>query len=55
LLELLRPLTASERLIGTSVADLQADLDPDGTHARRVTELLTLLLAGDQRPCRPEP
>ena len=43
--ELLTPLTASERLIGMSVADLQADLDPDGTHARRITELLTFLLA----------
>lgn len=43
--ELLAPLAASPALIGLSVSDLQADLDPDGRYARRVVELLTRLLA----------
>lgn len=43
--QLLGPLTASPALIGLSVSDLRADLDPDGAHARRVVELLGRLLA----------
>jgi arginase len=40
LAELLAPLLAAERLAGMSIADLQADLDPDGRYARRIVELL---------------
>lgn len=36
----LAPLAASPRLLGISVADFRADLDPAGDHARRVVELL---------------
>jgi arginase len=43
--ELLGPLVVSERLVGMSVADLQADLDPDGTYARRVVDLLATQLS----------
>jgi arginase family enzyme len=40
LADLLDPLVATERLIGMSVADLRADLDPSGAHAQRVVDLL---------------
>jgi arginase len=43
--QLLEPLAASPALIGCSVSDLRADLDPDGAYARRVVELLGRLLA----------
>jgi arginase len=42
--ELLGPLVVSEHLVGMSIADLQADLDPDGTYARRVVDLLAAQL-----------
>ncbi|SEF13306.1 arginase family protein [Jiangella alba] len=41
LADVLAPLAASPRLLGVSVADFRADLDPTGDHARRVVELLS--------------
>jgi len=41
---LLEPLALSPKLAGVSVADLNADLDPEGACAGRVVELLTRLL-----------
>lgn len=40
LADLLEPLVTSERVVGMSVADLRADLDPSGAHAQRVVDLL---------------
>jgi arginase len=37
---LVRPLLASEALVGLSVADFNPDLDADGAHARRVVDAL---------------
>jgi len=37
---LVRPLLASDGLVGVSVADFNPDLDEDGAHARRVVEAL---------------
>lgn len=37
---LIRPMLRSEQLMGVSVADLEADLDPAGTFATRVTEAI---------------
>lgn len=45
LADLLAPLAASPRLLGISVADFRADLDPSGDHAARVVELLRGVLA----------
>ncbi|MGC5020007.1 arginase family protein [Micromonospora sp. DT47] len=45
LLALVTPLARSERLLGMSVADLNADEDPDGRHARRVVEVLSTALS----------
>lgn len=45
LLALLGPLASADRLIGMSVADLDADADPDGRHARRLVELLAAALS----------
>jgi arginase len=42
---LLEPLARSPRLLGVSLADFRPDLDPDGTHARRIVRLLAELLA----------
>ncbi|WP_346534633.1 arginase family protein [Micromonospora sp. DPT] len=44
LLALTTPLVRSGRLLGMSVADLEADGDPDGRHARRLVELLAAAL-----------
>jgi len=41
---LLRPLVESSGLVGLSVADLNADLDPDGVAAGRVVDLLARVL-----------
>ncbi|SCL28194.1 arginase [Micromonospora rhizosphaerae] len=41
LLALLTPLARSERLVGVSLADFNADEDPDGRHARRLVEVLS--------------
>jgi arginase family enzyme len=41
---LVAPLARSDRLLGVSVADLNADEDPDGRHARRVVEVLAAAL-----------
>jgi arginase len=43
--QLLEPLAASPALIGCSVSDLRADLDPDGALAQRVVAMLGRLLA----------
>lgn len=40
LIELLRPLLAAANLVGFSLADLDADRDPTGEHARRVVDAL---------------
>jgi arginase len=40
LVALTRPLLASDALLGLSVADFNPDLDPEGTHARRVVAAL---------------
>lgn len=40
----LRPLGRSPRLLGTSVADLRPDLDPDGEFAMRIVQLLDRIL-----------
>lgn len=45
LVALVEPLARSERLLGVSVADLNADEDPDGRHARRLVEVLATALA----------
>ncbi|MFC8616402.1 arginase family protein [Micromonospora purpureochromogenes] len=45
LLALLTPLVRSGRLLGMSVADLDADGDPDGRHARRLVEVLAAALS----------
>jgi arginase len=50
--QLLEPLAASERLAGMSVADLQADLDPGGSWARRVVDLLAAQLPAARPPTR---
>ncbi|HSA50783.1 MAG TPA: arginase family protein [Yinghuangia sp.] len=42
---LLRPLAASPRLAGVSVADFRPDLDPDGMLAHRVVGMVTEVLA----------
>jgi len=42
--ELLVPLAGAPGLVGCSVSDLRADLDPDGAHAERVVALLGRLL-----------
>ncbi|RKN48581.1 arginase family protein [Micromonospora endolithica] len=42
---LLTPLVRSGRLVGMSVADLNADEDPDGRHAERVVDVLAEVLA----------
>ena len=42
---LVGPLARSERLLGLSVADFNADEDPDGRHARRLVEVLSTVLA----------
>lgn len=42
--ELLAPLAGAPGLVGCSVSDLRADLDPDGRIARRVAELLGRVL-----------
>jgi len=42
----LGPLAASRRLVGMSVADLNADLDRDGRHAERVVDLVAGVVAG---------
>ncbi|MBM0261073.1 hypothetical protein JNW89_35060 [Micromonospora sp. 4G55] len=44
LLALLTPLVHSGRLLGMSVADLDADGDPDGRYARRLVEVLAAAL-----------
>jgi arginase len=41
---LVTPLVRSGRLLGMSVADLNADEDPDGRHAERVVEVLAEVL-----------
>lgn len=41
----LAPLAASPRLLGVSVADFRADLDPSGRHAERIVELVRSCLA----------
>jgi arginase family enzyme len=41
---LVAPLARSDRLLGVSVANLNADEDPDGRHARRVVEVLAAAL-----------
>ncbi|MEU8300596.1 arginase family protein [Micromonospora sp. NPDC048909] len=45
LVALVTPLARAGRLLGMSVADLNADEDPDGRHARRVVEVLAEVLA----------
>jgi arginase len=45
LVELLTPLTASARLIGMSIPICRPTSDPEGIHARRVTEVIAVLLA----------
>jgi arginase family enzyme len=40
LVALVRPLVAAPKLLGVSVADLNPDRDPDGTHAARIVEAL---------------
>ncbi|PZF83651.1 arginase family protein [Jiangella anatolica] len=40
LAEVLAPLAASPRLLGVSVTDFRADLDPSGEYAERIVELL---------------
>ncbi|PWR10444.1 arginase [Micromonospora sicca] len=45
LVALVGPLARSERLLGLSVADFNADEDPDGRHARHVVEVLSAALA----------
>lgn len=45
LVALVGPLARSERLLGLSVADFNADEDPDGRHARRLVEVLSAALA----------
>ncbi|WP_088962429.1 arginase family protein [Micromonospora purpureochromogenes] len=45
LLALITPLVRSGRLLGMSVADLDADGDPDGRHARRLVEVLAAALS----------
>ena len=45
LLALITPLARSGRLLGMSVADLDADGDPDGRHARRLVEVLAAALS----------
>ncbi|WP_319460939.1 arginase family protein [Micromonospora sp. RTP1Z1] len=45
LLALVGPLARSERLLGMSVADFNADEDPDGRHAPRLVEVLATALA----------
>ncbi|WP_446214126.1 arginase family protein [Micromonospora sp. IBSANI012] len=44
LLALLTPLVRSGRLLGMSLADLDADGDPDGRYARRLVEVLAAAL-----------
>ncbi|MGK5443576.1 arginase family protein [Micromonospora sp. URMC 105] len=44
LLTLIGPLARSGRLLGASVADLDADADPDGRYARRLVEVLAAAL-----------
>ncbi|MFC3502310.1 arginase family protein [Micromonospora krabiensis] len=46
LVALVTPLVRADRLLGMSVADLNADEDPDGRHARRVVEVLAEVLGG---------
>ncbi|WCN84271.1 arginase family protein [Micromonospora sp. LH3U1] len=46
LIALVTPLARADRLLGMSVADLNADEDPDGRHTRRVVEVLAEVLAG---------
>ena len=41
---LLRPLVSSPALVGLSIADYVPDKDPDGVHARRLTDLVTRLV-----------
>ncbi len=40
----LTPLAASPNLIGVSIADFRPDLDPDGSHAARLVDLLGRIL-----------
>jgi arginase len=40
LVALARPLAAADDLVGVSVADFNADRDPDGAHAERVVQAL---------------
>ena len=42
---LVEPMVRSGRLLGMSVADFNADEDPDGRHAERVVEVLAGVLA----------
>jgi arginase len=44
LVDVLRPLARSDGLLGVSVADFRPDLDPGGTLARQVVELLDRVL-----------
>jgi arginase len=45
---LVRPLLASDALIGVSVADFNPDLDEDGTHLRRIVGALAAALVVDR-------
>jgi arginase len=40
----LEPLARSPQLLGVSVADFRADLDPTGEHAAQIVELLNWVL-----------
>ncbi|MEW2384201.1 arginase family protein [Micromonospora sp. NPDC047707] len=42
---LIRPMVRSGRLLGMSLADFNADEDPDGRHAERVVEVLAEVMA----------
>nr|WP_239543433.1 arginase family protein [Micromonospora terminaliae] len=48
--DLLAPLVAAPRLLGMSIADFRPDLDPDGTHAATLVELLRRLLPAAHSP-----
>ena len=45
LAELVAPLASAPNLVGISLADLEPERDPDGTHARRVVAFVADLLA----------